>query len=196
VVLQIVKTDRLPYNQDHIISGCLRADRKSQELLYTSMYPVMIKICHRYCTDLQEAGSLYNEGMLKVFGKISQYGHEGSFEGWIKRIMVNTCIDHCRRQVKFQTKPLEHTDSESWSVSPEVYGRINAGDIMMLVRELPKNTGLVFNLHVIEGYKHHEIAELVGITAGTSKWHLNEARKLLKQKLENLSNQQLYLHAS
>lgn len=196
MALKIVKTDRLSYNQEHIIGGCLQGDRKSQELLYTGMYPVMIKICQRYCSDLQEAGALYNEGMLKVFGKIQQYNHEGSFEGWVKRIMVNTCIDFCRRQVKFQVKSLEHVDTESFSVAPEAYGRIGANDILALVRELPKNTALVFNLHVLEGYKHHEIAELVGITSGTSKWHLNEARKLLKQKLEKLSNSQFYLHAS
>lgn len=156
----------------------------------------MIKICQRYTNDLQEAGALYNEGMLKVFSRIHQYNFEGSFEGWMKRVVVNTCIDHCRKQAKFHTVAPEFTEAGNFSVPPEAWSRMQAGELMQLVRQLPKNTALVFNLHVIEGYKHHEIAELVGITTGTSKWHLNEARKILKQKIEQLLNQQFYLNAS
>lgn len=190
-----MKIAYLASGEAHIISGCLNGDRKCQELLYKEHYPVMIRICMRFTNDLDEAGGLYNEAMIKVFNKIGQFNHDGSFEGWVKRIVINTCIDHSRRVAKITYQPIDELHQEPAPVLPEVYSRLAAADIMQLVRELPKNTALVFNLHVLEGYKHQEIAELLGISDGTSKWHLNEARKILKIKIDQLLNQQLYLHA-
>lgn len=190
-----MKIAYLASNEAHIIMGCLQGDRKCQELLYKAHYPVMIRICQRFANDLDEAGGLYNEAMLKVFNKIGQFNHDGSFEGWIKRIVINTCIDYSRRVSRITYQPVHEMYQEPAPVMPEVYARLGAADIMQLVRELPKNTSLVFNLHILEGYKHQEIASMLGISEGTSKWHLNEARKILKQKLEQLLNQQLYLHA-
>jgi RNA polymerase sigma-70 factor, ECF subfamily len=177
---------------EHIIQGCLQNDRKYQEILYKEYYPVMIRICQRYTNDLDEAGAVYNEAMFKVFQKIGQFNHEGPFEGWVKRVVVNTCIDHCRR---FTHQPVDDVQDKVATVQPHAYSRLGANEIMALIRELPKNTSLVFNLYVLEGYKHHEIAEILGISTGTSKWHLNEARKILKSKIESLSNLQFYLHA-
>lgn len=190
-----MKIAYLASSEAHIISGCLNGDRKCQEWLYKEHYPVMIRICQRFATDLDEAGGLYNEAMLKVFNKIGQFNHDGSFEGWVKRIVINTCIDYSRRVSKITYQPIHDLYQEPTPVMPEVYARLAAADIMQLVRELPKNTSLVFNLHVMEGYKHQEIAGMLGISEGTSKWHLNEARKILKQKIDHLLNQQLYLHA-
>jgi RNA polymerase sigma-70 factor (ECF subfamily) len=159
----------------------------AQEHLYRRCYPAMIRICLRYCNGMQDiAGGIYNQAMLKVFRNLEQFSGKGEFEGWVRRIVVNTCIDHCRTGVKFQPSELNDNSADLLPIIPEAYNRIGGTEITKLIHELPKNTGLVFNLFVLEGYKHEEIGKILGISPGTSKWHMNEARKLLKQKLETL----------
>ena len=173
-------------NWNDIIEGCLQQNPPSQEALYRGCYAVMIKLCIRYARDMDEAGALYNEAMLKVFTMLHQYEGRGDVMGWIRRIVTNTCIDHCRRQAKFRHQPINDvTDNHTW-VTPAIYDRLGASDVIKLLQELPRNTALVFNLFVLEGFKHEEIGERLGISSGTSKWHLNEARRLLKTKLDNL----------
>jgi len=181
------KLNKLHTNWHHIIEACKKQEPAAQEQLYRHCYPGMMKVCMRYCNGQDDvAGGLYNQAMLKVFTNINQYSGKGEFEGWIRRIVVNTCIDHCRSRVKFQETSLDNSSAELLPIIPDAYNRISGNEIIQLVHELPKNTGLVFNLFVLEGYKHEEIGKILGISAGTSKWHLNEARKLLKQKLETL----------
>lgn len=147
----------------------------------------MIKVCLRYTFgDLDTAGGLFNAAMLKVFRNIGQFSHEGAFMGWVRRIVVNVCIDHCRLSSKLKYAEVKETTEYLLPVLPEIYNKLSAEDIVKLVRQLPKNTGLVFNLFVMEGYKHDEIGEILNISSGTSKWHLNEARRLLKEKIETL----------
>ena len=146
----------------------------------------MIKLCFRYTKgNRDEAGTIYNQAMLKVFQNIHQYQGTGEPGAWIRRIVVNCCIDHCRSNVRAATEELSDT-ADILQVIPDTYNRISANEVLDLIHELPAHTGLVFNLFVIEGYKHDEIGKILGISAGTSKWHLNEARRLLKLKLENL----------
>ena len=145
----------------------------------------MIKICLRYAGgNIDDAGFIYNQAMFKVFMNIDQFKNEGSFEGWIKRVVINNCVDNCRKHVRFQTMELNDSAADVIQIVPEVYNRINGDEVLSLINELPKNTGLVFNLYVMEGYKHEEIGKLLGISTGTSKWHLSEGRKLLKEKIE------------
>ena len=172
-------------NWPHIIEGCKKQSARSQEQLYRGFYPEMIRICLRYANgNIEDAAFIYNQAMFKVFMNIDQYRNEGSFEGWIKRIVVNSCVDSCRKHVKFQTIELNDGAADIVPIIPEVYNRINGEEVLNLIHELPGNTGLVFNLYVMEGYKHEEIGKLLGISTGTSKWHLSEARKLLKEKIE------------
>ena len=172
-------------NWHHIIEGCKKQSSRSQEQLYRVFYPEMIKICLRYANcNIEDAAFIYNQAMFKVFMNINQYRNHGSFEGWIKRIVINSCVDSCRKHVKFQTIELNDGVADIIPIIPEVYNRINGEDVLNLIHELPRNTGLVFNLYVMEGYKHEEIGKLLGISASTSKWHLSEARKLLKEKIE------------
>ena len=173
-------------NWNNIIEGCLQQNPQHQETLYRGCYAAMIKLCIRYARDMNEAAALYNEAMLKVFTTLRTYEGRGDIMGWIRRIVVNTCIDHCRRQAKFKHQPINDvTDNSAW-VTPAIYDRLGANDVIKLLQELPRNTALVFNLFVLEGFKHEEIGERLGIPIGTSKWHLNEARRLLKSKLDNL----------
>jgi RNA polymerase sigma-70 factor, ECF subfamily len=170
----------------HIIDGCIAQQAQSQEQLYKLLYAEMMKVCFRYTLNEHDAAALYNEAMLKGFAKIKQYKFEGSFNGWIKRIVINTCLDYCRKHTHYNKQQwLDESKAEQISIDESVSSTITAKEIMELVAELPKNTAIVFNMFVVDGFKHNEIGKALGISEGTSKWHLNEARKLLKQKITN-----------
>ena len=145
--------------------------------------------------NTEDAAWVFNQAMLKVFQHINQYTGAGEPQAWIRRIVVNACIDQRRGGIKFQQKELDDNTAELLPVVPEVYNRISGNEIIRLINELPKNTALVFNLFVLEGYKHHEIGTLLDISPGTSKWHLNEARRLLKLKLETLFKKEYFANA-
>ena len=173
-----------------IIKACIKNDRRAQEVLYNSCYNEMIRTCMRYTSGAEEMATEYfNEAMYKVFNRLENFKNEGPFMGWVRTIVVNTCIDKCRARIRFNVLELTESDDQVIEV-PESYTRLSANDVMKLLLELPKNTGLVFNLFVMEGYKHHEIGTILGISSGTSKWHLNEARKLLKIKLASLASKE------
>jgi RNA polymerase sigma-70 factor (ECF subfamily) len=182
-------------NWDEIIAGSKQQHQQSQEALYRACYPTMVKLCMRYARDTDEAAVLYNEAMLKVFNTLHQYAGRGDVMAWIRRIVVNTCIDHCRKQAKFNHKSLEIVTDGGPYINPDIYEKLSAHDVMKLLHELPHNTCLVFNLFVLEGFKHEEIGQALGIATGTSKWHLNEARRLLKHKLDNLLKKEIYSNA-
>jgi RNA polymerase sigma-70 factor (ECF subfamily) len=155
----------------------------------------MIKLCSRYARDPDEAGILYNESMLKVLTSLHQYKGKGEWMAWIRRIVVNTCIDHSRRKVKFSSLSIDDLKENIPQVDSDAYNRLSAAETMRLLHDLPRNTALVFNLFVLEGYKHEEIGRLLGIPSGTSKWHLSEARRLLKNKLEIILKKQNHSNA-
>ena len=156
----------------------------------------MMKVCMRYCNGQQDqAAAAYNQAMLKVFRNIDQYKGDGAPEAWIRRIMVNTCIDQQRSFLRFKPVEMNEKTADLIPVVPDTYNRISGQDIMNLVYELPKNTGMVFNLFVMEGYKHEEIGKILGISSGTSKWHLNEARKLLREKIDKLFKKEFLANA-
>jgi len=180
---------------NQITEGCKKQDRQSQEELYRTCYSAMMKLCSRYARDTDEAASLYNESMLKVFTNINQYRGESNIMGWIRRIVVNTCIDHCRKQTKFAHKSLELAKEESTAIDPDIYDKLSARDVMNLLQDLPRNTALVFNLFVLDGFRHEEIGKMLNIAPGTSKWHLNEARLLLKNKLDCALKNEIYSNA-
>ena len=178
-----------------MIEGCKRQDPQHQEQLYRECYGAMMKLCTRYARDPDEAGALYNESMLKVLTCLPQYKGEGELLGWIRRIVVNTCIDHCRRQVKFASHPISPANEDIARVDPDAYDRLSAAEVIHLLHKLPRNTALVFNLFVLEGYKHEEIGRLLGISTGTSKWHLSEGRRLLKNKLDIILKKEIHSNA-
>jgi RNA polymerase sigma-70 factor, ECF subfamily len=179
-----------------IIEGCVQQNRKSQERLYRICHQAMLKVCCLYVANVHDAAALYNQAMLKVFTGIDKYRAAGAFMAWVRRIVVNTCIDHCRQQAKFVVQSIDAVAEENYQVDPAVYNKLSATDTLQLVHELPAASAMVFTLYVTEGCKHAEIAALLGISTGTSKWHLNEARRLLKQKIDHhISNNKIYYHA-
>lgn len=169
-----------------LIEGCLRNDRAMQSRLYKRYYGKMMAMCMRYMGNKDEAMEALNAGFLKVFEKLGTYSHGGSFEGWIRRIIYNTTIDLLRQRIRYREMHLDKVADEP--VSTEIIDSLYTEDLMKLIEALPGNTRVVFNMFAIEGYGHKEIGKTLGISEGTSKWQLNEARKLLKAGINKLTN--------
>jgi RNA polymerase sigma factor (sigma-70 family) len=173
---------------DKIISNCKAGNRKAQEQLYRSYYRVMMNLCLRYTKNESDALEVLNTGFYKVFKNIHRYDAiKAELYTWIRTIIINSCLDHIKiKAVNLETHELEQ--AAKIHVSPEAISNLSTVEILELVRQLPLATQAVFNLYVMEGYKHHEIAILTGMSEGTSKWHLSDARK----KLQKLINEQTH----
>lgn len=168
------------------LEECIAGNRISQEGLYNHFSPKMFAICLRYARDYHMAEDLLQEGFIKVFKNLHRYRKEGSFEGWLRRIFINTAIENYRRDVrtKYHLQPLESANNAS--LENEAPGRLAAQDLLAIIQQLPDGYRLIFNLYAIEGYSHKEIAKLMNITVGTSKSQLSRARKHLKVKIMKL----------
>lgn len=181
-------TDFLDDNE--IIDGCLQGDRKFQKALYNKFSGKMFAVCLRYAADVNQAEDLMQDGFIKVFRNIEKFRREGSFEGWIRRIFVNSCIEKIRKKsilYAIQDTNIKHVEYNEKSVVEH----LKAEDLLKLVNKLATGYRTVFNLYAVEGYSHKEIGEMLGITEGTSKSQLARARYLLQQKLEELSNTEI-----
>lgn len=178
-----------------LIKGCQQSDILCQQQLYKLCYPDMIKICSRYAADADGAGTIYNNAMLKVFKSIGNYTEEGKLLGWIKTIVINCSIDFCKKKSIFN-KIAGAPDENEVSISPDVFNKLSGKDVQQLIRQLPPATATVFNMYVYDGFTHKQVGEILGISEGTSKWHFSEAKKLLKIKLEALSETELKTYAA
>ncbi|MEO0897813.1 MAG: RNA polymerase sigma factor [Bacteroidota bacterium] len=167
---------------EHLVEGCQKEDRQSQRHLYEKYFETMTFVCYRYAKDADTASDLVHEGFIKVFKSIKSFKSKGSLEGWIRRIMVNVCLDHLRKQKKFQGD-LPISEAEGKSIDDEAISNLQAEYILEKIRELPDPLRTVFNLYVVEGYPHKEIAAQMGFGASTSRAYLTEARKILRKKL-------------
>jgi RNA polymerase sigma factor (sigma-70 family) len=168
---------------NEIIAGCKRNERKAQERLYRSFYESMMNLCVRYTKDADDAKLVLNTGFLKVFKNIEKYDPQKAvLYTWIRTIIINSCLDHIKsKQNTVISNELHETGIVQ--VEAEANTKIDVSEILHLIRNLSAATQAVFNLYIIEGYSHKEIAELLQISEGTSKWHLSEARKNLKMQL-------------
>ncbi len=174
------------YTIEDLIKRCKAAERKAQELLYKHFAAKMLGVCLRYATDRMEAEDMLQNGFIRVFQKINDYRGDGSFEGWIRRIMVHGAIEHYRKHHKMiQLADLED-ESNELSVDPIATANLAAKDLMVLIQRLSPGYRIVFNLYAIEGYSHKEIAAITGITEGASKSQLSRARSVLKQQILKL----------
>ena len=167
--------------EKELIQGCLKQDRKAQQLLYDQLSPKMLAVCRRYIKSPDNAEDVMIEGFFKAFTRIEQFNDAGSFEGWIRRIMVNESLMFLRKQ-----KPIdlayEPREGDA-SVTINVQDTLEAEDILNLLAKLPKGYRTIFNLYVIEGYKHREIAEQLNISINTSKSQLILAKKRMRELL-------------
>ena len=170
------------YTEKELIDGCLKNDRHAQEALYKQFFPKMMSMCLKHTKDKERSMEIINDGFFKVFSKIQMYRHSGSFEGWIRRIMYHSIVDFYRsnKSSKYLVSPDELIYE---SVNEKVTDILAVEDLYALIGQLPKAAQDVFLLFAVEGYKHDEIASILGISSGTSKWHLSNARKLLQESL-------------
>lgn len=167
---------------DEIIKKCKEGNSKAQTELYRLFASKMFGVCMRYAKDSADAEDLVQEGFIRVFTKISQFESKGSFEGWVRRVMVNTALEKFRKNNNLY--PVEDMKVfESTEMSDDTISNISANDLMNIIQELPPRYRMVFNLFAIEGYSHQEIGEMMNISEGTSKSNLSRARIILQQKV-------------
>ena len=181
------------YSEEEIIAGCRNQKRAFQEQLYKQYYSLFLKICARYARDMQDAEQLINDGFLKIFSRIHTYSGTGSFEGWMKRIMVNTCLDYLKSKELKSGMQLHYGAGkmEDTLVAPSATGldNIEFKELVALIQSLPAMTRTVFNLYVFEGMSHKEITGVLPISEGTSHWHVHQARHQLQKKIKSVHAQ-------
>lgn len=173
-----MKIIELHNQQKLLIKKAIDNNREAQQQLFEQFSPKMLGVCRQYVKDVHHAEDLLLSGFLKVFKNLHAFKHEGSFEGWIRRIMVNTCISYLRKKNLVDLSDEEYVFNDAATESLE---NTSVEDIQKLIDKLPEGYKMVFNLFAIEGYKHSEIAEKLGISESTSKSQLFKARKLLQQ---------------
>ena len=168
-----------------LLEGCLKNDRKCQELLYKQFYGYAMGVCMRYVPNREEALEVVNDGFLKIFQKVQMYDAEKPFRIWLRRIMINTALDHYRQNVKFQhnTDLSVAENTVAAADSDNIYSTLAHEDLIELIQQLTPSYRTVFNLYVIDGYSHEEIAQRLGISEGTSKSNLARARENLRVML-------------
>lgn len=171
-----------PVSLSQLIKGCIKGKRVAQKQLYNLYSPKMFGVCRRYSKDYHEAEDLLQEGFIKVFNNIHKFRGDGSFEGWVRRIFVNTAIEHYRKGNQLyliNENIISYVEVED----NNAISKLAVDDIMKLVNGLSPGYRTVFNLFAIEGYSHKEIASMLGISEGTSKSQLARARFVLKEAL-------------
>jgi RNA polymerase sigma factor (sigma-70 family) len=169
-------------NEQELISACKEGNGKAQQRLYDQYSRVMFGICLRYSNTYDEAKDILQDGFIKVFTKLGQYGFQGSFEGWMKRIFVNTALEYYRSQKNH----MYHDDVDSaFEVQHHDYtiDKISTQEILAIIQGMAPGYRNVLNLYIIEGYSHAEIAEMLQINEGTSKSQLSRARAILQQAI-------------
>jgi RNA polymerase sigma factor (sigma-70 family) len=166
-----------------LIKGCLENDRRMQQELYNRFAPKMYGVCLRYTGNGDDAQDVLQDGFVKVFRKLDSFRSEGSFEGWIRRVFVNTAIEHFRR--KHYMQPVtEREENTLESKTLTALDGLSEKDILKLVQQLAPGYRAVFNLYVVEGYSHKEIGEMLDITEGTSKSQLSRAKVILQEMIK------------
>ena len=168
-----------------LIKGCIKENAQCQRMLFEQYAGKMMSVCLRYANDTMEAEDIMQDGFIKVYQYLHQFKFEGSFEGWIRRIIVNTAIRHLEKK-KIQFKDIDESGANAPKLDPYAYAHLGQDDLMKLINQLPEGYKVVFNLNVIEGYSHEEIAEMLHIQAGTSRSQLVKARKMLQHQIIQL----------
>ncbi len=168
--------------EEKLIEGCVRGKAWAQKNLYEKYSPLMMSICMRYLRDHDDAEDVLVQGFMKVFDNVSKFRKEGSFEGWIRRIMVNECLGFIRKNksMYLETEIDKAENDPDYSV---LETKLEADDLKKMIQELPVGYRTVFNLYAIEGYSHAEIADQLGINVNTSKSQLSRARNHLQKQL-------------
>ncbi len=180
-----LKVIQLHKNESALIKRAIKNNREAQHVLFELHAPKMLSICRYYIKDLQQAEEAMLNGFFKVFLNLKNFKAEGSFEGWIRRIMVRESISFLRQQKNIEF-PVEEVEIKN-DYTNNINADLEVAEIQQHIDALPEGYKMVFIMYAIEGYKHHEIAEMLNISVGTSKSQLFKARKMLQEKLKELN---------
>ena len=180
-----MKVINLHHEETELIKLAVENNRHAQHLIYSRFSPKMLSVCRRYIKDLQQAEDIMITAFMKVFSNLRNFEHKGSFEGWIRRIMINESISFIRVQ-----KKVSFIEDESYYEERHnnIESQFSLEDIQFLIDNLPDGYRMVFNLYCVEGFKHQEISAMLGINEGTSKSQLSHARKMLQGNISKLKN--------
>lgn len=165
-----------------LIKGCVQQNEKYQHLLFTQYAGKLFTVCRRYAIDDMEAEDMLQEGFIRIFNNIHKFKFEGSFEGWMRKVVVNVALKHLQKK-KIHLTEIKESTAENLSFSFSAYDDLNEEALLRLIHQLPEGYKIVFNLAVIEGYSHDEIAKLLNIQTSTSRSQLVKARKMLQEQI-------------
>jgi RNA polymerase sigma-70 factor (ECF subfamily) len=180
-----LKVINLHQDENELIQLAVENNRQAQQKIYAKFSPKMLSVCRQYIKDLHQAEDVMITAFMKVFTSLKNFEHKGSFEGWIRRTMVNECISFIRVQKQVQFIEDENYYEERFN---NIESQFSVEDLQFLIDNLPEGYKVVFNLYAIEGYKHQEISQMLGISEGTSKSQLSHARKVLQGNISKLKN--------
>lgn len=182
-IQKVISESNQYINEPDLIRGCLAGDSRMQEVLYNRFAPKMYAVCLRYSNNTEDAQDLLQEGFIKIYRNLDRFRAEGSFEGWVRRVFVNTSIEHYRRKMNISsTSEREEAlvEDHSWNALDKLAEK----DIIRLVQDLSPGYRTVFNMYAIEGYSHKEIGNMLNISEGTSKSQLARAKGILQKRVE------------
>jgi RNA polymerase sigma-70 factor, ECF subfamily len=183
---KILKVINLHQQENELIRLAVENNRQAQQKIYSQFSPKMLSVCRQYIKDIHQAEDIMITAFMKVFTNLNNFQSKGSFEGWIRRIMVNECISFIRVHKKLKYIEDDFVIGRDEESFDSIGSQFLVADIQFLIDSLPDGYKVVFNLYAIEGYKHQEIAGMLGISEGTSKSQLSHARKVLKGQINKL----------
>lgn len=169
-----------------LIKDCIAHNRQAQKRLYDQYVSFIYGIIRRYVFNQSSADEILNDAFYKIFTGLHSYNFSGSFEGWMRRIVVNTVTDHYRKYVKNEPAYKQEIETTDVYVDNDIVGKLGYKELLGLIHQLPDTQRAVFNLFVFEQYSHKEIAEHLGINENNSRWQLNDARRRLKEKITTM----------
>lgn len=169
-----------------LIRDCIAGNRNAQKHLYNQYAPTAYAIIRRYTKQVEIADEILNDAFYKILTKIESYSGTGAFEGWMRRVVINTVTDHMRKYIRDQQMYHAAEMPEDVYMDDNAVGKLAYKELLAIVHELPDTQRMVFNLHVFEDLKHKEISDALGITEVNSRWHLNDARRRLKEKINSI----------
>jgi RNA polymerase sigma factor (sigma-70 family) len=169
-----------------LIKACIAQNHSAQKELYIKFSPMLFGVIRRYVYDINTSQEILSDSFLKIFTKLHLYSYKGAFEGWIRRIAINSITDHIRKNIKHSQTIDTELASEQVYVADNAVSRLSYKELLQCVHDLPETQRAVFNLFVFEDYSHKEISEQLGINENNSRWHLNDARRRLKEKIKTM----------
>jgi len=178
--------DKRNMSEEQMIKGCLESNPLAQRTLYNKLGPKMMGVCLRYMANMEEAQDVLQDGFVKVFDKLGAYSGAGSFEGWVRRIFVNTALDAIRKNKKLKHQGQIDDVAFAFGFNDFIFETLVAEDLLKVLQELPLGYKTVFNLYAIEGYSHKEIAKKMNVTVSTSKSQFSRAKAMLREKITEL----------